>query len=358
MNHFQKVADRLSAYELDGFLVLSEPNRLYVTGFHSTAGAALVTGKGSWFFTDSRYIEAARRNISDAEVEENTSSRPTLSQVEDLIQSRGIHRLGYEDAYLTVAELRRLEAKLGCELVPATKLLLELRAVKDQEEIRQMIAAQRIAERALEETLEFIRPGKTEREIAAFLQYRMLLGGGEKMSFDPIVVSGPNSSMPHGVPGDRPVGEGDFITMDFGCVCGGYCSDMTRTVAVGYVTDEMERVYRTVLEAQLAGINVARAGVTGAAVHNAAAEVIGQAGYGPYFGHAFGHSLGVEIHESPNAAPSNREPLPAGAVISAEPGIYLPGRFGVRIEDVLVLEEGRCRDITLAGKELLILHTV
>lgn len=358
MNHFQKVADRLSAYELDGFLVLSEPNRLYVTGFHSTAGAALVTGKGSWFFTDSRYIEAARRNISDAEVEENTSSRPTLSQVEDLIQSRGIHRLGYEDAYLTVAELRRLEAKLGCELVPATKLLLELRAVKDQEEIRQMIAAQRIAERALEETLEFIRPGKTEREIAAFLQYRMLLGGGEKMSFDPIVVSGPNSSMPHGVPGDRPVGEGDFITMDFGCVCGGYCSDMTRTVAVGYVTDEMERVYRTVLEAQLAGINAARAGVTGAAVHNAAAEVIGQAGYGPYFGHAFGHSLGVEIHESPNAAPSNREPLPAGAVISAEPGIYLPGRFGVRIEDVLVLEEGRCRDITLAGKELLILHTV
>lgn len=358
MNHFQKVADRLSAYELDGFLVLSEPNRLYVTGFHSTAGAALVTGKGSWFFTDSRYIEAARRNISDAEVEENTSSRPTLSQVEDLIQSRGIHRLGYEDAYLTVAELRRLEAKLGCELVPATKLLLELRAVKDQEEIRQVIAAQRIAERALEETLEFIRPGKTEREIAAFLQYRMLLGGGEKMSFDPIVVSGPNSSMPHGVPGDRPVGEGDFITMDFGCVCGGYCSDMTRTVAVGYVTDEMEQVYRTVLEAQLAGINAARAGVTGAAVHNAAAEVIGQAGYGPYFGHAFGHSLGVEIHESPNAAPSNREPLPAGAVISAEPGIYLPGRFGVRIEDVLVLEEGRCRDITLAGKELLILHTV
>ena len=357
MNHFQKVADRLSAYELDGFLVLSEPNRLYVTGFHSTAGAALVTGKGSWFFTDSRYIEAARRNISNAEVEENTSSRPTLSQVEDLIQSQGIHRLGYEDAYLTVAELRRLEAKLSCELVPATKLLLELRAVKDPEEIRQMIAAQRIAERALEETLEFIRPGKTEREIAAFLQYRMLLGGGEKMSFDPIVVSGPNSSMPHGVPGDRPVGEGDFITMDFGCVYGGYCSDMTRTVAVGYVTDEMERVYRTVLEAQLAGINTARAGVTGAAVHNAAAEVIGQAGYGPYFGHAFGHSLGVEIHESPNAAPSNREPLPAGAVISAEPGIYLPGRFGVRIEDVLVLEEGRCRDITLADKELLILHT-
>ena len=355
MNHFQKVADRLSAYDLDGFLVLSEPNRLYVTGFHSTAGAALVTGEGSWFFTDSRYIEAARRAISDAEVEENTAAHPTLTQVDELIQSRGIRRLGYEDAYLTVAELQQLEKKLHCELVPATKLLLELRAVKDPEEIETMIAAQRIAEKALTEVLDFIRPGRTEREIAAFLQYRMLLGGGEKMSFDPIVVSGPNSSMPHGVPGDRPVGEGDFITMDFGCGYHGYCSDMTRTVAVGHVTEEMERVYHTVLEAQLAGIAAARAGVIGAVVHDTAADVITRAGYGPYFGHAFGHSLGIEIHESPNATPSNREPLPAGAVISAEPGIYLPGRFGVRIEDVVVLEEGGCRDITLADKSLLIL---
>ena len=355
MNHFQSVADRLSAYDLDGFLVLSEPNRLYVTGFPSTAGAALVTEEGSWFFTDSRYIEAARRAITGAEVRENTAKQTTLTQVEELIRSRGLRRVGYEDAYLTVAELRRLEEKLSCELVPATRLLLELRAVKDPEEIQQMIAAQRIAEKALAEVLDFIRPGRTEREIAAFLQYRMLLGGGEKMSFDPIVVSGPNSSMPHGVPGDRPVGEGDFITMDFGCVYGGYCSDMTRTVAVGHVTEEMERVYAVVLEAQQAGITAARAGITGAAVHNAAAAVINRAGYGPYFGHAFGHSLGVEIHESPNATPSNEESLPAGAVISAEPGIYLPGRFGVRIEDVIIIEERGCRDITLADKELLIL---
>ena len=355
MNHFQSVADRLSAYDLDGFLVLSEPNRLYVTGFPSTAGAALVTEEGSWFFTDSRYIEAARRAITGAEVRENTAKQTTLTQVEELIRSRGLRRVGYEDAYLTVAELRRLEEKLRCELVPATRLLLELRAVKDPEEIQQMIAAQRIAEKALAEVLDFIRPGRTEREIAAFLQYRMLLGGGEKMSFDPIVVSGPNGSMPHGVPGDRPVGEGDFITMDFGCVYGGYCSDMTRTVAVGHVTEEMERVHAVVLEAQQAGITAARAGITGAAVHNAAAAVINRAGYGPYFGHAFGHSLGVEIHESPNATPSNEESLPAGAVISAEPGIYLPGRFGVRIEDVIIIEERGCRDITLADKELLIL---
>ena len=145
------------------------------------------------------------------------------------------------------------------------------------------------------------------------------------------------------------------MTMDFGCVYGGYCSDMTRTVCVGRPTEEMERVYETVLKAQLAGIAAARAGVTGAEIDGAAREVIRRAGYGDYFGHSFGHSVGVEIHESPNASPGNHEPMPAGAVVSAEPGIYLPGRFGVRIEDVIVLEEGGCRDITKADKALLCL---
>ena len=143
--------------------------------------------------------------------------------------------------------------------------------------------------------------------------------------------------------------------MDFGCVCGGYCSDMTRTVAVGSVTEEMEQVYHTVLRAQLAGIETARAGVTGAAIHAAGEQVIAEAGYGPYFGHGFGHSLGIEVHEGPNAAPAGKRPMPVGAVISAEPGIYLPGRFGVRIEDVLVLREDGCENITLANKELIIL---
>lgn len=218
-----------------------------------------------------------------------------------------------------------------------------------------MIAAQRIAEKALTEVLNFIKVGRTEKEIAAFLQYQMLLGGAEKMSFDPIVVSGANSSMPHGVPTDKPVASGDFITMDFGCIYGGYCSDMTRTVAVGSVTEEMDKVYHTVLRAQLEGIAATKAGVAGKTVHEAGAAVIREAGYGAYFGHGFGHSLGVEIHESPNASPANDKPLPAGAVISAEPGIYLPGRFGVRIEDVVVVKEGGCEDITLAPKELLIL---
>ena len=357
MNRCQRAARVLPERGLDALLVLSEANRFYLTDFHSTAGVALVTGEGSWFFTDSRYIEAARRSIDGLVVEENTLVHPALKTVEQILSQRGLRRVGIEDAALSLAEYRKLQDTLkGCELLPASDLLQQLRAAKDEEEIRRMVSAQRIAERALEEALEMIRPGRTEREIAAFLQYRMLLGGAERMSFEPIVVSGPNSSMPHGVPTDRPVGEGDFITMDFGCVREGYCSDMTRTVAVGFATEEMERVYRTVLAAQQAGIDAARAGIPGAEVHEAAARVIRDAGYGDYFGHGFGHSLGVEIHEAPNASPSCREPLPAGAVISAEPGIYLPGAFGVRIEDVLVIREGGCQDITRAPKELLILQ--
>ena len=218
-----------------------------------------------------------------------------------------------------------------------------------------MEQAQRIAERALEEILGEIRPGVTEKEIAARLQYLMLHFGAEDMSFDPIVVSGPNGSLPHGVPSEKTIERGEFVTMDFGCVYHGYCSDMTRTVAVGSADEEMRRVYETVLAAQKAGIAAARAGATGKAVDGAARSVIAEAGYGAYFGHSFGHGVGVEIHEAPNATPGNDKPLPAGAVISAEPGIYLPGRMGVRIEDVIVLTEEGCVNLTRAPKELLIL---
>jgi Xaa-Pro aminopeptidase len=275
--------------------------------------------------------------------------------VEEVIREEGLKKIGFEDAYMTVQEHQRYSKALSCELIPAADLLWQLRAVKTEAEVELMESAQRIAERALEEILNEIRPGVAEREIAARIQYLMLHYGAENMSFDPIVVSGPNTSLPHGVPGDRLICEGDFVTMDFGCIYHGYCSDMTRTVAVGRATDEMREIYDTVLAAQLAGIAAAKAGVTGKAVDGAARAVIEAAGYGEYFGHSFGHGVGVEIHESPNASPMNEQPLPAGAVISAEPGIYLPGKMGVRIEDVIVLTEDGCRNLTRAPKELLIL---
>lgn len=357
MNHFKKIAGVLEAYGLDAVLLTCEANRFYASGFHSsgTDGVAIVTRNHNYYFTDSRYTEAAARHVRDAEIRETDREHPYSALINEVIEKEHITHMGYEDEYMTAADFRRFSEKLHCELVPATELLWTLRAVKDQAELDCMIQAQRIAEKALADILGEIRPGVTEKEIAALLLYKMLHYGAEDKSFDPIVVSGPNGSLPHGVPSEKPIQAGEFVTMDFGCKFGGYCSDMTRTVAVGHVTEEMETVYNTVLKAQLAGIAAAKAGVTGAAVDGAARQVIADAGYGPYFGHSFGHSVGVEIHENPNATPSNSKPLPAGVVISAEPGIYLPGKLGVRIEDVIVITEQGCQDITLAPKELLIL---
>ena len=357
MDHFAKIAAQLAAQDLDAILLTEEANRFYASGFHSagTDGMALVTRRGNYYFTDSRYTEAASRVVRDAAVEEVGRGRGYLTLIREVLQRDGVARMGFDDAAMTVRDYNRYREGLPCELVPAAELLEKLRAQKDPEELETMIAAQRIAERALAEALNDIRPGVTEKEIAARIQYLMLHYGAEDKSFDPIVVSGPNGSLPHGVPSDKPIQAGEFVTIDMGCVYHGYCSDMTRTVAVGHVTEEMEQVYDTVLRAQLAGIAAARAGATGAEVDGAARQVITDAGYGPYFGHSFGHGVGVEIHESPNATPGNDQPLPERAVISAEPGIYLPGKLGVRIEDVLYLTEVGCRNLTEAPKELTIL---
>ena len=357
MNHFAKIAAELDAAGLDAILLTEEANRFYASGFHSagTDGMALVTRRGNYYFTDSRYTEAASRVVRDAAVEEVGRGRGYLTLIREVLQRDGVARMGFDDGAMTVRDYNRYREGLPCELAPAAELLEKLRAQKDPEELETMIAAQRIAEKALTEALNDIRPGVTEREIAARLQYLMLHYGAEDKSFDPIVVSGPNGSLPHGVPSEKPIQAGEFVTIDMGYVYHGYCSDMTRTVAVGHVTEEMEQVYDTVLRAQLAGIAAARAGATGAEVDGAARQVITDAGYGPYFGHSFGHGVGVEIHESPNASPGNDQPLPERAVISAEPGIYLPGKLGVRIEDVLFLTAEGCRNLTEMPKGLTVL---
>lgn len=355
-NNVEKIRAAMAEKGLDALLVTDEKNQRYAAGFPFTDGAMLITKKSAFLFTDSRYIEAAERTV-----EENVTLRlfGAGKRLTELIKaelvSESIESLGAEEESLSHADFLRYEKLLGHELIPAQEIFGTLRAVKSAEELRYMIQAQRIAEKALCDVLPIIKPGVSERDIAAEITYRLLKHGGEGNSFDPIAVTGLNSSMPHGVPGDTVVQNGDFVTMDFGCTYHGYCSDMTRTVAVGYASDEMKNVYSIVLEAQKAGIAAAKAGVTGAVIDKAARDVIAANGYGEYFGHSFGHSLGLYIHESPSASPANHRPMPAGAVISAEPGIYLPGKFGVRIEDVLVLREDGCEDITRAEKELIIL---
>ena len=235
------------------------------------------------------------------------------------------------------------------------KKIYGFRAVKEDWELDRMRKAQSIADKAFLETLPRIHAGMTELEAQAELIYCMYKNGAQGLSFDPIVVSGPNTSMPHGVAGDRVIREGDFVTMDFGVLYGGYCSDTTRTFAVGFATEEMKQVYNVVLEAQKTAIAMTRAGVTGSEIDGAARKVITDAGYGPYFSHSYGHSLGLEIHENPGIHGNNKEPLPAGVVASAEPGIYIPGKFGVRIEDVTILKEDGCEDITGITRDLLVI---
>ena len=354
MNHLKQIAAKLPEYGIDAMLLNSEPGEYYAVGFHGE-GNVVVTAEKCFYFTDSRYIEAAGNLITGAEIAMTGHSRNYRAMVQEVIDQCHIETLGFEESYLSVADYELWDKGLTARLVPAQKLVNSLRAAKDEEEIALMRKAQEITDRAFDEILKFIRPGMTEQEIAAKLQYDMLRFGAEKMSFDPIVVSGPNGSLPHGIPSSKQVQKGEFITMDFGCKYGGYCSDMTRTVALGEPTGEMKKVYQTVLEAQLAGIAVTRAGVPGKSIDAAARKVIADAGYGEYFGHGYGHSLGIEIHESPNANTREETLLPVGAVVSAEPGIYLPGKFGVRIEDVTILREDGCEILTKSPKELIIL---
>ena len=358
MNHFSIIQSRLSEYNIDALLLCSESNRYYASGFATCAdedAVLFITPEKCFFITDSRYTEAAEGRITEAEVYTRAAGETYLSIITGLVEKYSVSRLGFEGRFMSFRDYERYSTGIKAKLITADGLLSSLRETKDEDEVRSMIKAQRISEAALEKILPELKPGMTEKQIAAKLVYYMMDLGAERTSFDPIVAAGPNGSMPHAVPTEREIRRGEFITMDFGCKYNGYCSDMTRTVALGSVTDEMKTVYNVVLEAQLAGIAAAKAGVKGCDVHNAAARVIADAGYGQYFGHGFGHSLGIDIHEDPGFRPSNSLPVPAGAVISAEPGIYIPGKFGVRIEDVVIVREGGCEIITKAPKELMIL---
>lgn len=354
MKNMEKYLSLLDG-EVDGLLLTSRYSRYYGAEFDIAEGVAIVSKAGCRYFTDSRYIESAKAGIQGFEVLLVDRQNPYNQRLNAAIADFGITTLGYEENYLSVAEFMNFEKNLNAKLVPMHSKISGFRAVKEEWELELMRKAQAIADTAFTEVLTKIKEGMTENELCAELIYCLLKNGGEGLSFDPIVVSGPKTSLPHGVPGDRKLQKGDFITMDFGVLYKGYCSDMTRTVALGYATDEMVKVYNTVLEAQLAGIAVSKAGVTGREVDGAARKVIADAGYGEYFGHGYGHSLGLEVHESPNCNPSGETPMAVNVVSSAEPGIYLPGKFGVRIEDVVIFKEDGCENITHSPKNLIII---
>lgn len=354
MNNLEKLLSLLGD-GLDAFLLTSCVSRMHGAQFCVDEGVCIVSRSGCRYFTDSRYIETAQKHLHGFEIQLMDREHSYAALINQSIADFGLHRLGIEEDYLTLREYESYRDALHAVLVPCQAKLAGLRASKEPWELDRMRRAQQITDQAFAQMLPKIHAGMTEKELAAELIYTLYRCGADGLSFAPIVVSGPNTSMPHGVPGERRLCEGDFVTMDFGVIWQGYCSDMTRTVALGYTTDEMRQIYDTVLQAQLAGIAATKAGRCGWEIDKVARDVIAQAGYGAYFGHGYGHSLGLEIHEAPNCSPSSCAPIPVGAVCSAEPGIYLPGKFGVRIEDVVVFGEDGCEILTCSPKELIIL---
>ncbi len=353
MNNIDKYLTLLND-EVDGLLLTSQYSRHYGAEYDISEGVAIVTKAGCRYFTDSRYIEAAQNGIKGFEVLEVNRENPYSKRLNDAIVDFGVTTLGYEESYLTVGELMTYEEKLNAKLVPFNEKIYGFRAVKEQWELDRLKKAQEITDVAFSQVLERIRPGMTEKQLQAELIYCLLKNGSDGLSFDPIVVSGPNTSLPHGVAGERVIQEGDFITMDFGAMYQGYHADMTRTVAVAYATDEMHKVYETVLAAQLAGLAASKPGVTGGDIDGAARKVITDAGYGEYFGHGYGHGVGLEVHEMPGCGPTGKTVMESNMIASAEPGIYLPGKFGVRIEDVVIFTPDGHENITKSPKNLII----
>lgn len=339
----------------DCAIITSDVNRRYFTDMKSSAGTVVVFPDKAYLIIDFRYIEKAKSKVKACEVIEQ---QRLFHQINGLLKKHGAKRIAIESDYLTVSGLIDFKANLKGKIIAdkeLSRLITSLRTVKSDEEIQKIEKAQRIAEKAFSELLNFIKAGKNEREIALKLDSLMLENGAEALSFETIVLSGKNTSMPHGVPSDKKVEQGDFVLMDFGAVYDGYHSDMTRTVCVGEPTDKQQKIYDIVLDAQKQCIDFAKAGISGSQLDKIARDIISNEGYGECFGHSLGHGVGLEIHEFPNASPNSDYGLLKNSVVTIEPGIYIEGEFGVRIEDFVVLKENGCENLTKAPKELIVL---
>ena len=354
MDRIKRLAHDLPE-DMDAALITSEVNRRYYTGFVSSAGALLVTREKAVLLLDSRYVEAGGKKVTDAEVVLMTDM---AKQLNELFEEYKVKTVGIESGYMTVESLYSLRKVLSAQMLDDPRLnsiILKHRCVKSEEEMAEIRAAQAITDKTFIHMLDLIKPGVSEKDLQLELDYYMLRNGATGLAFETILAAGANGSMPHAVPGDNVIKEGDFVTMDFGAAHNGYCSDMTRTVAVGKITEEQEKVYNLVLDAQLAAIDAVRAGVPCNSIDKVARDMIYGAGYEGRFGHGLGHSLGLEIHENPRFSMLCSDITEVGTVMSVEPGIYLDGRFGVRIEDIVMITENGCEVITKSEKKLITL---
>ena len=322
----------------------------------SSAGMLLIFKECAYLIIDFRYIEKARNTVKNCTVMEQEN---LTEQINSLMKKHNAKSLAVESMDMTLSRMSFLEKKFpDIEFIKSDELsnnIYDMRTIKSTEEIEKIHKAQKIAEKAFDEILGFIRPGVTEREIALKLDNCMLENGAEGLSFETIALAGANTSMPHGVPGNYKVKNGDFVLMDFGAVYDGYHSDMTRTVCVGQSSEKMGKIYDIVLKAQLEALKKVKSGITGSELDGYARDIIDESGYGDFFGHSLGHGVGMEIHEFPTASSKSEPILKENMVVTVEPGIYLPGEFGVRIEDFVVVTENSHQNLTNCPKKLIIL---
>jgi Xaa-Pro aminopeptidase len=347
----ERVVARLPERRVDALAVGDLANVRYLTGFTGSNAMVVVGATGSVFLTDGRYEEQSRREVPD--LERLTSREGFVAPLRDACMSLGITRLGFEAGHLSVARWRQLESGLqGIEMVPTEGEVEQLRWTKDPDEILRLEQAQEATDQAFDAILDRLALGMTERQVARELEHEMRRAGADAPAFDPIVAFGEQAAEPHHEPGHRILEEGDVVKLDFGALWDGYHADMTRTIAFGSPPPELRKVHDVVREAQQAAIDVIREGSVAREVDAAARAVIEHAGYGDAFSHGLGHGVGLQIHEGPWFHPSSGDVLPSGAVMTVEPGVYLPGIGGVRVEDTVEVTAGGCRVIPTATREL------
>ena len=336
-------------------IIQNPVNRFYLSGFRSSAGMIALTVDKAVLFVDFRYFEKAKKTVQNMEV---VLANNFLANIKELLETENIKKVLLETDFVNLDSFERMKNVFeGIEVSTDNSLsqtINSLRQIKSAEEIECIKKSQEITDNAFTHILNFIKEGITEREIALELEFFMRKTGGEGVAFDTIAVSGKNSSLPHGVPTDKPLEAGDFLTMDFGAVYNGYCSDMTRTVAIGYVTDEQQKVYDTVLNAQLSALKEIAPNKVCKEIDKIARDIINKEFEG-CFGHGLGHSVGLEIHENPALNTRDETLLKAGIIMTVEPGIYLPDKFGVRIEDMVLITDTSHENLTKSPKELIII---
>lgn len=342
----------------EALLITNQKNIGYFCGFFKSEGVMLVTEDETYLFVDFRYIEAARKTAYGCKI---ICFNKLFDDLLEIIEEHSVNAVYFEASDITVSRFNLISAlfnKSGvdCDCTSALdNSISKLRVIKDEVELEKIIKAQKISEKSYNEVLNFLKTGVSEKEIAARLEFIMKINGAEDISFDLITITGKKTSLPHGVPSDDTVKAGDFFTFDFGAVYDGYHSDTTRTVAIGYATDEMCKVYDVVLKAQLAAFDKIKEGILCSSVDKTARDIIDSAGYGKYFRHSTGHGVGLDIHEAPNVSPKSETILKKGMIITDEPGIYLPDKFGVRTEDMIYVTENGCKNLVTLSKELIIL---